>query len=118
MSQLSASLNTPYRLFLSFPEIICIFSSRKSENMSLVYADTSHALENRRLFLQGLNIDSRDLVCAQQVHGSQVRYARQADKGKGAFSHADSLAKTDALVTDQKNLPLAIFIADCLAIFL
>ncbi|MCX5714761.1 MAG: polyphenol oxidase family protein [Candidatus Omnitrophica bacterium] len=97
--------------------LVCA-TSRKPDNMSLVYGQAQGALANRKLFLGGLGIEYRDLVCAKQVHGACVRVAGVSDKGRGALSHDTALDDTDALLTDIRNLPLAIFTADCLSIFL
>jgi hypothetical protein len=86
--------------------------------MSVFYSNTKDALENRRNFLQELGIDYRDLVCAQQVHGSQARYIQETDKGKGALSYDTAIPDTDALITHERNLPLAVFTADCLSVFI
>ncbi|MFH1129044.1 MAG: peptidoglycan editing factor PgeF [Candidatus Omnitrophota bacterium] len=86
--------------------------------MSFVYGDTKDTLLNRRNFLRQLNINYESLVCANQVHGSRIAYISEADKGRGAVSADTALADTDGLITNVKNLPLAIFTADCLAIFL
>ena len=98
--------------------VISAFSTRHQGNMSLVYGDTKDSLANRNYFLSNLDIGYRDLVCAKQVHGSCVRYAKEEDRGKGALSYDSSVTDTDALITDRKNLPLVIFTADCLSIFL
>jgi len=103
---------------LSEANLICAFSSRYLGNMSLAYGDTKNALKNRKDFLGELGINYQDLVCAKQVHASSVSPAKEEDKGKGALSYDTSIADTDALVTDKRNLPLAIFTADCLSIFL
>lgn len=97
---------------------ISAFSPRFFKNMSLFYGDTREALNNRKIFLNSLGIDYQYLVCAQQVHGSCVRYAKEEDKGKGALIYANALSDTDALITDKRNIPLAVFTADCLSIFL
>ncbi len=97
---------------------ISAFSSRKDGNMSLKYGDTNGALENRRIFLKGLGIDSGALVCAEQTHSSNVWYAKKNDLGKGALDHQEAIPDTDALITDEKRLPLAVFTADCLSVFL
>lgn len=97
---------------------ISAFSSRKDGNMSLKYGDTNGALENRRVFLKGLGIDSGILVCAEQTHSSNVWYAKKNDMGKGALDHQGAIPDTDALITDEKRLPLAVFTADCLSVFL
>jgi len=103
---------------LDDPNITFAFSARILKNMSLSYGDTRDSLSNRMNFLAGLGIDYRDLVCAKQVHASSVRYATQEDKGRGALTYDDAIPDTDGFVTDKRNLPLAIFTADCLSIFL
>jgi polyphenol oxidase len=100
------------------PKVECAFSSRKSQNMSLSYGDTADSLKHRKDFLTGLGIDYRDLVCAKQVHASRVAVVNESDRGKGALSYDTAIDDTDALITDKKDLPLAIFTADCLSVFL
>lgn len=109
-----------YYLFENFPnlDLLCAFSTRISGNMSLFYGDTGNTLENRKNFLVSLGIDYQNLVCAKQAHGSMVRYIQEIDSGKGALSYDSAIADTDALITDKKNLPLSIFTADCLSVFL
>ena len=99
-------------------KFIAAVSTRQHKNMSLFYGDIKGVLDNRRDFLANLDIDYRDLTCVKQVHASSIKYVKEKDKGRGALSYEDSIAETDALVTDKKNLPLAIFTADCLSIFL
>lgn len=104
--------------FTGYANLVSAISKRCDKNMSLCYGDTTRSLENRRFFLESLGIDYQDLICARQVHGNSVRYVKQEEKGKGALYHLDALDGTDALITDKPNLPLAIFTADCLSIFL
>lgn len=99
-------------------KISCGFSARYHGNMSTFYGDIEKALFNRVNFLNSLEIKSQDLVCAQQVHGSNVKRIRKEDIGRGALKHTDSIAETDGLLTDVRRLPLAIFTADCLSVFL
>ena len=98
--------------------VISAFSIRASGNMSLSYGEVSRSLENRKSFLSSLSINYKDLVCAQQVHGSSVKYVNEANKGSGALDYGASIPDTDGFITDIKNLPLAIFTADCLPVFL
>lgn len=86
--------------------------------MSLIHGGVKQSLENRKRFLRSLKINYKSLVCAEQVHGSDARYIRENDKGKGALSPDTAIPKTDALITNIRNLPLAVFTADCLPIFL
>ena len=109
-----------YYQFENFPDLdlLCAFTTRILGNMSLFYGDTENAVENRKNFLVSLGIDYQNLVCSKQVHGSVVRYIREIDSGKGALSYAHAISDTDALITDKKNVPLSIFTADCLSVFL
>lgn len=104
-------------MIFNLPDLICTFS-RKPQNMSLVDGDTKSSLENRQIFLEKLGIDYQDLVCAKQVHKGKVAYVWESERGKGALSFENALKDVDALITDKKNLPLAVFTADCLTIFL
>ena len=104
-------------LQFSGERLICGFSNRWAGNMSLCYADRQDSLVNRKIFLSWLGVRQDNLVCAKQAHGSAVKYVLPQDAGKGAFSYEGSIADTDAFVTDEKNLALAMFTADCLSVF-
>ncbi len=108
------------REFDVFPNLnlVSAFSMRISGNMSLFYGDMAYALDNRKGFLKGLGVNYRDVVCTRQVHGSAARYIQEDDKGKGALAYENAISDTDALITNKKNVPLAIFTADCLSVFL
>jgi len=86
--------------------------------MSLIHGDTRQSLKNRRRFLEGLEIDFRNLVCAKQAHGNNIARVTQKDSGRGSDSCASAILDTDALITNEKNVPLAVFTADCLSVFL
>ena len=86
--------------------------------MSLSYGDAGDSLRNRAEFLRGLGIDPGDLVCCRQAHGTTVSLVKAVDKGRGAFADADAIESCDALVTAEPGVPLGIFTADCLSIFL
>ncbi len=103
---------------ISLNNLIWAFSHRQDQNMSLVYGDTANSLKARENFLSGLGINYADLVCAKQVHASKVRYVREEDRGRGALFYDTAFSDTDAFVTDKMNLPLAVFTADCLSVFL
>ncbi|MFH0826847.1 MAG: peptidoglycan editing factor PgeF [Candidatus Omnitrophota bacterium] len=106
------------RLLPDEARLVCAFSHRQLGNVSLFYGDTKNALSNRERFLTPLDVDYRDLVCAKQIHSDGIWHVTEQDKGRGALSYEASLAHTDALITDTKKLPLAVFTADCLSVFL
>jgi len=99
------------------PGVIAAFS-RQPQNMSFKHGDTQNSLANRQGFLSSLGIAYRDLACANQVHEDAVACVRQEDKGKGALDHQDAFSQTDALITRERDVPLAVFTADCLSVFL
>jgi YfiH family protein len=86
--------------------------------MSLYYGNTSEALDNRRNFLSSLGIDYRDLICARQIHGNIIKYVTEDDKGSGANAYGGSIPDVDGFITDKKNVPIAVFTADCLSVFI
>lgn len=104
-------------MIFSHPHVVSAFS-RRPRNMSLSYGDTASSLTNRRDFLAPLDIDYRDLVCARQVHAAHVACVTESHRGRGALTCEDALPDTDAFVTDTANVPVAVFTADCLSVFL
>jgi len=104
-------------VIVAHPKVVFAVS-RRPHNMSLSSGDSHASLENRRAFLEEVGISYKDLTCAQQVHASGIRLVGEADRGKGALSYETALSATDALVTSKQNVPLAVFTADCLPIFL
>jgi len=84
----------------------------------LNYGDPRDSLKNRENFLGEMGIELRRLVCAKQVHGCKAALVEESDAAKGAFSYEDAIDDTDAFITSQRGLALAIFTADCLPVFL
>lgn len=73
---------------------------------------------NRELWAQHEGFPLQHLVAAQQVHGSSVHVVSRPDVGRGAFGWDDALPACDALVTNEKNVPLLILVADCAPVLL
>lgn len=97
--------------------IVAAFS-RQRKNMSFNHGIADDSLENRKDFLKQLGIDYRRLVCGKQTHSANIRLVAEADAGRGALSYDDAFDDTDAFITKNRNLPLAVFTADCLSVFL
>jgi hypothetical protein len=57
-------------------------------------------------------------VIAEQVHGAQVAVVGAGDTGSGWRERETAIAATDALVTRERGVPLAILVADCAAVAL
>ena len=112
---------------LSQPGIVHGFSNRwggvspapfDSLNLGLHVGDNPDAVrENRRRAALSLGFDLERMVCAEQVHGSSVAFVTEADAGRESLDFSDALPGVDALVTDEPNLLLTLFFADCLPVF-
>lgn len=99
-------------MWLKAPNISCVhgFSTREggisktpfdSLNLGGSEDGPSNILENRRAALANLNLSIDNLSYLKQIHSSKVCIAKIGQQ------------EGDALVTDQKNLVLAVSIADC-----
>jgi YfiH family protein len=94
-------------------------SSSESLNTGLHTGDDPvNVLENRRLIFSALGLDRGSFTAAQQVHGDNVCRVTAEQRGRGALSYDDAIPATDALVTDVPGVPVGVFTADCVPIFL
>lgn len=98
--------------------VTAAFSTRHDGNMSFSYGFSKKSLENRIKFLNNIGIDYRSLICAKQVHGKNIEYVTDLDKGRGALDYNSSFVDTDGFFTDRKNVSIAVLTADCLSIFI
>ena len=104
-----------------FTQVTHAFSTRKggvsappwdSLNLGVGRGDEDAAvLENYRRFCSAVGTDMNRAVLSKQVHEATVRLCTAADAGKGLFSERNYTA--DALITNERNLPLVVFSADC-----
>lgn len=86
-------------------------------NMALhVCENPQHIVENRKKLAASLRLDLKDFVCAHQTHSANFHRATAADKGRGAERQDTAIADTDALYTDEQDLLLASFSADCVPV--
>ncbi|MBQ3834105.1 MAG: peptidoglycan editing factor PgeF [Elusimicrobia bacterium] len=65
----------------------------------------------RKKFCKSVDLDETKIVFANQVHGTLVKKVSEKDCGKFIDS-------CDGLITNDKNIYLCIFTADCMPIFL
>jgi YfiH family protein len=75
-------------------------------------------IENRNRFWSEAAPGASVPVIADQVHGTSVAVAGAADTGRGWHARETSISGTDALVTREAGVPLAILVADCAPIAL
>lgn len=76
-----------------------------------------NVMENYKRVCGALNINLEDLVLSDQVHDNKVRVADERDRGKGILKESD-IKEFDGLVTNNKNVALVTFYADCVPVFI
>ncbi len=105
------------QVFKKFPEIIFGFSTKIGANRKApFYFNVSNSVgdekeivdENRLLFFSSLGLEINNVAIQKQNHDDKIIYVT-----KGGVC-----GESDAMITDKKNLGLAISTADCAAIFL
>ncbi len=75
---------------------------------SMKKSDNSLSRKNIESFLEKLNMP-KNAVCMHQVHGSRV--------GVVENSQVWQIQDVDGLITNKKNIPLCVVVADCLPLF-
>lgn len=70
-------------------------------------SETAEA-DNRKEFFESIGFDPSSIVRGEQVHGDNVRFVE----------YPGNYPATDALVTNKRNLPLAVSVADCVPVLL
>ncbi len=92
-----------------YKEIIFGISEKKDGPMKLAN-NRGQAVENRQNFFSQQGIDNGKIVSAALANGLEVKIVYQNDQGK-------MIGGVDALITNQKDLILAITVADCAPIY-
>jgi len=88
-------------------------------NLAFHVGDNSaDVVENRRLLASALEYDASTLVASQQVHGAHSQIVSAEYSGRGAFDWDSAVSETDALITNEKQIPLLILVADCAPILI
>ena len=73
--------------------------------------------ENYRRMCDAIGLPTERLVLSKQVHLCHVQKVTEADVGNGFFSE-NRFEDADALMTNERNVPLVIFTSDCVPVFL
>lgn len=68
---------------------------------------------NRRRLAHSLGFSLAAWTCAEQVHGKHIRRVTRAERGAGSRTKESALPSTDGLVTDEQDVLLTAFFADC-----
>jgi YfiH family protein len=98
-------------------KIIIAQSTLTDGNMTYAHGNIKQTIAHRRNFLNRLGLELENMIAAGLTHGTKCEIVGFKDKGKGAFTLENATHKTDALVTADNNIILAVTTADCLPIF-
>jgi hypothetical protein len=81
------------------------------ELSNVLFSSSTRSFSDPADFYALLKIEPKNVVGAEQVHGSSICRATKRDAGK-------VLSGCDALITDEANVPIAVRTADCVPIFI
>lgn len=111
---------------LNLPGIVHGFSTRlggvsegylSKMNLSFNRGDLrENVIINHKRFSEAVGYDYRKLVFSDQVHETRIYKVTKKDAGKGITKKSDIL-NTDGLMTNETDIPLITFYADCVPIF-
>ncbi|MBM7565725.1 peptidoglycan editing factor PgeF [Paenibacillus sacheonensis] len=76
--------------------------------------DVTH---NRRMIAEALGWPFEAWTCAEQVHGDRVLAVTLDDRGKGRESRRTVVGDADAMMTNERNVLLTSFYADCVPLY-
>lgn len=87
-------------------------------NMGLSRGENMETVRrNYRILADAVGFTMDNFVTSQQTHTTNVRQVMAEDKGKGVWTER-GYTDVDGLITNEKNIPLVIFGADCVPVFL
>lgn len=89
-----------------------------SLNLALHVGDEAEVvLANRRRLAEALGFEPEAWTCGEQVHDSAVAVVRAQDRGKGYLNRESAFQRTDGLVTNEPEVLLTSFYADCVPLY-
>lgn len=122
-------INVPvirYNILKPYKNVVHGFSTRDGgvskehlSSMNLSFSrgdDRENVIANHRRFAKAVGYDENRLVFSDQVHKTEIYKVSCKDAGKG-FCRESDIKGIDALMTDEKNIPLMTFYADCVPVF-
>lgn len=90
-----------------------------SLNLALHVNDQREAVvENRKRVAAAIGMPFESWTCAEQVHGHHVHVVSAAERGRGRDERADAIPAADAIITQESDICLASFYADCVPLLL
>lgn len=88
-------------------------------NISFNVQDCPDAVyKNREKIAQAINVKAADIVATRQVHSTNICRVDKTYLGRGSKNFSEALAETDALITNEVDVPLLVFVADCVPLII
>lgn len=89
------------------------------ESMNLSFRNDlrENVLKNYEIICGEIGVDYKNSVFSSQVHEDKIYIVKKDDAGKGLVRKSD-IDGIDALITNEIDLPLITFYADCVAVFM
>ena len=78
----------------------------------------SEVKKNRKKYLDDLGINLNETVFQEQKHSSHISIINLKDRGRGARSLKNIIKSNDGMISNEKNLFLCSFSADCVPVSL
>ncbi|MCR4434338.1 MAG: peptidoglycan editing factor PgeF [Clostridiales bacterium] len=94
-------------------------SSGECESLNLGFSrkdSRDNVMENFKRVAKAISVDCRNMVFANQVHDNKIKEVGEGDRGKGITEESDIIGY-DGLVTNQREVALVTFYADCVPVF-
>ncbi|MCR5737822.1 MAG: peptidoglycan editing factor PgeF [Eubacterium sp.] len=76
-----------------------------------------NVVKNHEIIAEAMGFDAKNIVTSHQTHTTNVRLVTKEDCGKGIYRERD-FDNVDGLITQEKNVVLATYFADCVPLFL
>ncbi len=94
-------------------------SSGVYNSMNLSFRDDlkENVIQNYKIICSAIGIDYKNTVFSSQTHQDKVYKVTKNDIGKGLLKQSD-IYGYDALITNEKDIVLVTFYADCVSIFI
>lgn len=110
-----------------YPNLVAGFTLRTSGysespfsscNMGLHVGDVPDTvIKNRRSLSTRLGFEFEGWTSADQVHGIQVKQIKADNRGAGRETQEDAIPFTDGIYTNENNILLTSFYADCVPLY-
>ncbi len=89
----------------------------KSMNLSFRGDIKENVIQNYKIICSTIGLDYKNTVFSSQIHKDKVYKVTKNDIGKGLLKQSD-IYGYDALITNEKDIVLVTFYADCVSIFI